>query len=92
MFSAVLCTFAALILVPVLALQVPVGSTHHWKDENHQVISIGVEDPTEWNLNKPPNPNNTDHLVFETVHSLLQHWPNTRMRNGKRYPPLFDSV
>jgi hypothetical protein len=24
----------------------------------------------------------TGHLVFETTNSLLQHWPNTRYRNG----------
>ncbi|KAJ7673482.1 hypothetical protein B0H17DRAFT_1083150 [Mycena rosella] len=33
--------------------------------------------PDEWNLNTPPNPNSTGHLIFDTVSSLLQHWPNT---------------
>ncbi|KAF9246288.1 hypothetical protein BU15DRAFT_39933 [Melanogaster broomeanus] len=27
------------------------------------------------------------HLVFETVNSLLQHWPNTRLRNGHTIVP-----
>jgi hypothetical protein len=36
----------------------------------------------DWNLNALPNPNATDHLVFDTVSSLLQHWPNTRYHSG----------
>ncbi|KAI6004340.1 hypothetical protein EDC04DRAFT_2611669, partial [Pisolithus marmoratus] len=44
-------------------------------------------DPTRWNFEDLPIPNATGHLVFETVHSLLQHWPNTRMRNGHTIVP-----
>ncbi|KAG9314911.1 hypothetical protein JVU11DRAFT_4019 [Chiua virens] len=47
----------------------------------------GAEGLKDWSLDKLPNPNATDHLVFETVHSLLQHWPNTRMRNGHNIVP-----
>lgn len=36
----------------------------------------------DWQLDKPPGVDSTGHLIFETVNSLLQHWPNTRMRNG----------
>ena len=36
-----------------------------------------------WRMDEPPNVNSTGHLVFETVNSLLQRWPNTRMRNGE---------
>ncbi|KAG9314912.1 hypothetical protein JVU11DRAFT_4020 [Chiua virens] len=59
-----------------------------WGQGNHlgEVGALG-EDPEEWSLDKLPNPNATDHLVFETVHSLLQHWPNTRMRNGHTIVP-----
>ena len=57
------------ILISSLAVQVPL-----------QYDSLSNR---EWSLDKLPNPNDTDHLVFETVHSLLQHWPNTRMRNGE---------
>ena len=65
------------ILTPALATQVPLklGSTGN---------DILVEEShTEWNLHTLPLPNDTDHLIFETVSSLLQRWPNTRMRNGK---------
>ncbi|KAJ7262772.1 hypothetical protein B0H12DRAFT_1012597 [Mycena haematopus] len=36
----------------------------------------------EWNLKTFPSPNATGHLVFDTVSSLLQHWPNTKHHNG----------
>ena len=70
------------VLAPSLAAQLPLGSDHHWHDGNKAVLSN--EGLAEWNFNELPNPNDTDHLVFETVYSLLQHWPNTRMRNGKQ--------
>ncbi|KAI6098046.1 hypothetical protein EDD16DRAFT_1840889 [Pisolithus croceorrhizus] len=41
----------------------------------------------DWRLGDPPNVNSTGHLIFETVSSLLQHWPNTRMRNGHNIVP-----
>ncbi|KAH7927203.1 hypothetical protein BV22DRAFT_299383 [Leucogyrophana mollusca] len=40
-----------------------------------------------WHLNDTPAANATGHLVFETVSSLLQHWPNTRYRNGHTIVP-----
>ncbi|KAJ7763327.1 hypothetical protein B0H16DRAFT_1674049 [Mycena metata] len=40
-----------------------------------------------WDLNVEPNVNATGHLVFETVSSFLQHWPNTRYRNGHNIVP-----
>ncbi|KAJ7752960.1 hypothetical protein B0H16DRAFT_1836105 [Mycena metata] len=40
-----------------------------------------------WNLNVKPSVNTTGHLVFDTVSSLLQHWPNTRYRNGHNIVP-----
>jgi hypothetical protein len=73
MLREALLTLIAPVPVLTLAAQVPLGfadSNWHWQDE-------------DWSLGTLPNPNATDHLVFETVHSLLQHWPNTRMRNGK---------
>lgn len=36
----------------------------------------------EWDLNEIPDPDSTGHLIFDTAASLLQHWPNTRYRNG----------
>ncbi|KAH0831158.1 hypothetical protein J3R83DRAFT_13734 [Lanmaoa asiatica] len=70
-------------LVYVIATQVPLHSSHAvW-----QPATLDDEHLGDWSLNTTPNPNSTDHLVFETVHSLLQRWPNTRMRNGHAIVP-----
>ncbi|KAG8213372.1 hypothetical protein J3R82DRAFT_11863 [Butyriboletus roseoflavus] len=76
-------TLITTFLIPILVAQVPLRSGHHWQTEHYPAI-LGDEDIAEWSLDTLPNPDATDHLVFETVNSLLQHWPNTRMRNGKR--------
>lgn len=67
------------LLVHVFATQAPFHSSH----ADWQPVTVN-EDLGDWSIGTAPNPNSTDHLVFETVHSLLQRWPNTRMRNGKR--------
>jgi hypothetical protein len=36
-----------------------------------------------WDLYALPNGNETWNLIFDSVNSLLQHWPNTRYRNGE---------
>ncbi|KAF7299488.1 hypothetical protein MIND_00898900 [Mycena indigotica] len=43
----------------------------------------------QWtDLNEPPNPNTTsNNILFDTVNNLLQHWPNTRYRNGHTITP-----
>ncbi|KAJ7621080.1 hypothetical protein FB45DRAFT_928277 [Roridomyces roridus] len=43
--------------------------------------------PEAWDLNVAPSINATGHLVFDTVSSFLQHWPNTRYRNGHSLVP-----
>ncbi|KAG8213368.1 hypothetical protein J3R82DRAFT_11859 [Butyriboletus roseoflavus] len=85
MLRATLFSLIATVL-PTLAAQVPLGSGHHWQAEHYPAI-LRDDDIAEWSLDKLPNPDATDHLVFETVHSLLQHWPNTRMRNGHNIVP-----
>ncbi|KAJ7728958.1 hypothetical protein DFH07DRAFT_219668 [Mycena maculata] len=43
---------------------------------------------SEWkNFSTGPDANGTSHLIFDTVNSLLQHWPNTRYRNGHNILP-----
>lgn len=85
MFTRATLLSVAAVLVTALAVQVPLGFGHNWQTEHHQAI-LGSHDIAEWSLDKLPNSSATDHLVFETVYSLLQHWPNTRMRNGKQSP------
>ncbi|KAJ6579209.1 hypothetical protein DFH09DRAFT_1147796 [Mycena vulgaris] len=52
---------------------------------------IAAENPvleSSWNdLNARPDANTTGHLIFDTVNSLLQHWPNMRYRNGHNIIP-----
>ncbi|KAK0465655.1 hypothetical protein IW261DRAFT_1554007 [Armillaria novae-zelandiae] len=43
--------------------------------------------PNDWDLDSQPNINATGHLIFDTVNSFLQHWPNTRYRNGHSLVP-----
>ncbi|KAJ7877782.1 hypothetical protein B0H13DRAFT_1631527 [Mycena leptocephala] len=38
-------------------------------------------------IDAPPDANATGHLIFDTVNSFLQHWPNTRYRNGHSIVP-----
>ncbi|KAG1887215.1 hypothetical protein F4604DRAFT_1951087 [Suillus subluteus] len=41
----------------------------------------------QWSFDEYPPENVTGNLIFNTVHSLLQHWPNTRHRNGHNIVP-----
>ncbi|KAJ6571101.1 hypothetical protein B0H19DRAFT_937538 [Mycena capillaripes] len=38
-------------------------------------------------LDAHPDAHSTGHLIFDTVNSLSQHWPNTRYRNGHNIIP-----
>ncbi|KAH7924173.1 hypothetical protein BV22DRAFT_1130017 [Leucogyrophana mollusca] len=69
-------------------VQIPLGVTF----EETPAIKIfqdgGTDGSSEqWRLDEPPSANATGHLIFETVSSLLQHWPNTRYRNGHTIVP-----
>ncbi|KAH9177289.1 hypothetical protein EDB89DRAFT_1533111 [Lactarius sanguifluus] len=50
-----------------------------------RVLSGSNGPDREWN--SPPNPNSTHHLIFNSVGSLLQRWPNTLRRNGHSLVP-----
>ncbi|KAJ7207996.1 hypothetical protein GGX14DRAFT_634767 [Mycena pura] len=69
-------TFTSLVL-----LWLPIGS------HATQKTLVLTDSAFEWNLNTLPNPNATGHLIFNTVSSLLQHWPNTRYHNGHTIVP-----
>ncbi|KAF8151003.1 hypothetical protein B0H34DRAFT_730875 [Crassisporium funariophilum] len=40
-----------------------------------------------WDFGTRPSSNSTSHLIFSTANSLLQHWQNTRYRNGHTIVP-----
>ncbi|TFK73316.1 hypothetical protein BDN72DRAFT_894142 [Pluteus cervinus] len=44
-------------------------------------------DVRQWNLSASPSVDSVSHLVFDTVASLLQHWSNSRYRNGHNVVP-----
>lgn len=81
MLRATLLSLVASILVLAFAVQEPLVANHHRQDKHLAIVSN--DDLKEWCLDEIPDPSATDHLVFGTVYSLLQHWPNLRMRNGK---------
>ncbi|KAJ7081125.1 hypothetical protein B0H15DRAFT_855118 [Mycena belliarum] len=66
-----------LILVLVTALPAAIRATQ-----------AAFQSDAQWSdLSASPSPNATGHLIFDTVSSLLQHWPNTRYRNGHNIVP-----
>ncbi|KAJ6482113.1 hypothetical protein C8R47DRAFT_1133954 [Mycena vitilis] len=70
-----------LLLLPfhaVQSAQVPLVSGDDWSLNNAG---------DDWNLNTLPNVNSTGHLVFDTISSLLQHWPNTKYHSGHNIVP-----
>ncbi|KAH8817621.1 hypothetical protein DL96DRAFT_1622935 [Flagelloscypha sp. PMI_526] len=52
-----------------------------------QLPLLSTSHDSEWSLYDKPSENSTHNLVFDTIHSLLQHWPNTRYRNGHNMVP-----
>lgn len=88
-------------VLPSLAAQVPLSLSPDLKPslESGTVSTIAQQynsaspldsdslDFSPWQLDEPPSADETGHFVFETVNSLLQHWPNTRYRNGHTMVP-----
>lgn len=79
-------------LAQVLLVLPAVGSVYAAQIPFHLKAALqkGAELPlpvdefsTKWDFNVKPSVNSTSHLIFDTVSAFLQHWPNTRYRNGK---------
>ena len=64
------------------------SKSHHGPREGVQTVAnVNHQGPENgWDLNTFPSPYSTDNLIFDTAASLLQHWPNTRYRNGELSP------
>ncbi|KAG2064919.1 hypothetical protein BDR04DRAFT_1177184 [Suillus decipiens] len=63
----------------------PLDITNLNNDKPHSYI---WDSKTEkWRFDEGPPDNATGNLIFDTLHSLLQHWPNTRYRNGHNIVP-----
>ncbi|KAG1893596.1 uncharacterized protein F5891DRAFT_1258675 [Suillus fuscotomentosus] len=51
-------------------------------------MKLGFGSKTEqWRFDEGPAENTTRNLIFDTVHSFLQHWPNSRYRHGHNIVP-----
>ncbi|TFK69280.1 hypothetical protein BDN72DRAFT_768155 [Pluteus cervinus] len=74
----------ALLATSSLEVQVPLLSSEPTPAIRGPLIEVGAG---QWNLSVGPEPDSTSHLVFDTVASLLQRWPNTRYRNGHNVVP-----
>jgi hypothetical protein len=81
---------AALALVPP---QFPINAVGEPSDQSLNVTDLNAgnaslhpaslsSDAEQWDFHRGPPENMMGHLIFDTVHSFLQHWPNTRYRNG----------
>ncbi|KAG2145288.1 uncharacterized protein EDB93DRAFT_512028 [Suillus bovinus] len=63
----------------------PLCITNLHNDKPH---SYGFDSKIEqWRFDEGPAENATGNLIFDTVYSLLQLWPNTRYRNGHNIVP-----
>ncbi|KAG2093518.1 uncharacterized protein F5147DRAFT_779321 [Suillus discolor] len=63
----------------------PLDITNFDNDKPHS-DSFGSK-TEQWRFDEGPAENATANLIFDTVHSFLQHWPNTRYRNGHNIVP-----
>ncbi|KAF9007433.1 hypothetical protein BDQ17DRAFT_1350634 [Cyathus striatus] len=77
--------------IAVLVLSfTPLGKTSQvpLKHSDHDDEYLPLESDIDlWNLHDAPFENSTSHLIFDTINSLLQHWTNTRYRNGHTIVP-----
>ncbi|KAG2356994.1 hypothetical protein BDR07DRAFT_1421499 [Suillus spraguei] len=91
-------TFLGSFALPSLAAQVPLklgklspelgtASAVAQSYNSASLLDLDSLDFSHWQLDDPPPANETGHFIFETVNSLLQHWPNTRYRNGHTMVP-----
>ena len=46
-------------------------------------IPLQYNSHISWDFFEKPSRDSTSHLIFDTVNSFLQHWTNTRYRNGQ---------
>ena len=79
---------AARLLTLVQALQhdqIPLQPSGDGAFVTHSLhASMRLSEASELDWDRAPPADSTGHLIFATVNSLLQRWPNTVIRPGKR--------
>ncbi|KAJ7280327.1 hypothetical protein C8J57DRAFT_1175054 [Mycena rebaudengoi] len=76
--------FTFIIYVFFLVSQCPTGIL---AAQNPLILPAGETGADDWNLEILPNITSTGNIVFDTVSSLLQHWPNVRHHSGHTIVP-----
>ncbi|KAF8903731.1 hypothetical protein CPB84DRAFT_1677756 [Gymnopilus junonius] len=56
-------------------------------ESDDPAVENSTNNSAQWDLNAGPPINSTSNFIFSTVSSFLQHWPNTRYRNGHNIVP-----
>ncbi|KIY66205.1 hypothetical protein CYLTODRAFT_423645 [Cylindrobasidium torrendii FP15055 ss-10] len=69
-------------LVPLLVAHAASASQAIFSSAPPSQDATDYNSNDRWDFDLEPNVNATGHLIFDNVASFLQHWPNTRYRNG----------
>jgi hypothetical protein len=69
---------------PIIAVGESDGRPLYLNPDHAHGVSSNSE---QWKFDENPPGNATGNLIFDTVHSLLHYWPNTRYRNGHNIVP-----
>lgn len=72
-------SWACSVIAGIHAFQLPL-----WLSDQ-SLAKTSQSNTDRWDFDNPPASDLTSHLVFATASSLLQHWPNTRYRNGEAF-------
>src|SRR6266571_7705936 len=83
-FNNILATLFTTLVVQAIEFQDGLGRSQTQSVRGTPSDDFGIH-LESWDLTEGIHINSTSNFVFETVNSLLQHWPNTRYRNGKSY-------
>lgn len=85
--SAAAAAVAAAILLPGWVLAIPDDVHNQVHFEATQASAHALSKITDWNV--PPHRDATGNLIFNSVGSLMQLWPNTVWRHGTQHPFAF---
>src|SRR5712691_8832183 len=81
------CILPLLLATPSLALPSSAPDYNNNRPSQAAFRTDGTLEELFLEWERPPNPNSTHHLIFNSVSGLMQLWPNTFRRNGKLDPP-----
>jgi len=83
-FKTISATLVSILGVQAIGFQDELGRSQSPSFGGTPSDNFGIH-LESWDLTEGIHINSTSNFVFETVNSLLQHWPNTRYHNGKSH-------